>query len=77
LLGHKNGRYVPFVFFLLPSKSGECYTNMFRHLIEDARDFGHNFLLTSIHLDFEDAVLHMEHNARFCIQARYTADKNI
>jgi hypothetical protein len=56
LLGHKNGRYVPCVFFLLPSKSGECYTNMFRHLIEVARDFGHNFQLTSIHLDFEDAV---------------------
>jgi hypothetical protein len=30
LLGYKNGRYVPCVFFLLPSKSGECYTNMFR-----------------------------------------------
>jgi hypothetical protein len=56
LLGYKNGHYVPCVFFLLPSKSGECYTNMFRHLIEVARDFGHNFQLTSIHLDFEDAV---------------------
>jgi hypothetical protein len=43
LLGYKNGRYVPCVFFLLPSKSGECYTNMFRYLIEVARDFGHNF----------------------------------
>jgi hypothetical protein len=29
---------------------------MFQHLIEAARDFGHNFQLTSIHLDFEDAV---------------------
>jgi hypothetical protein len=28
LLGYKNGHYVPCVFFLLPSKSGECYTNM-------------------------------------------------
>jgi hypothetical protein len=37
-------------------KSGECYTNMFRHLIEVARDFGHNFQLSSIHLDFENAV---------------------
>jgi hypothetical protein len=44
------------LFFLLPSKSGECYTNMFRHLIEVARDFGHSFQLTSIHLDFENAV---------------------
>jgi hypothetical protein len=29
---------------------------MFQHLIEAARDFGHNFQLTSIHLDFENAV---------------------
>ena len=29
---------------------------MFRHLIEVARDFGHSFQLTSIHLDFENAV---------------------
>jgi hypothetical protein len=28
---------------------------MFQHLIEAARDFGYNFQLTSIHLDFEDA----------------------
>jgi hypothetical protein len=29
---------------------------MFQHFIEAARDFGHNFQLTSIPLDFEDAV---------------------
>lgn len=56
LLGYKHGRYIPCAFFLLPSKSKECYINMFRHLITVVTDLGLNFTLTSIHLDFEDAV---------------------
>lgn len=56
LHGYKNGRYVPCIFFLLPSKTKLCYKEMFQHSLDVCRSFGINLNMSVIHLDFEEAV---------------------
>ena len=56
-LGFKNGQYIPCVFFLLPAKSTPVYTKMFQFLIDTCKDCGLQFEITTLHIDFEEAVL--------------------
>lgn len=56
LHAYKNGQYVPCVFFLLPSKSKECYVSMFKHLLDSCARYNLSLNVCYIHLDFEVAV---------------------
>ena len=56
LHGYKNEQYVPCVFFRLPSKTKECYRQMFQHLIVTCQENNCVLNLTSLHLDFETVV---------------------
>lgn len=54
--GYKNGHYLPCAFFLLQSKTKNCYRDMFAVLIETCSRMSLNLEISSIHLDFEIAV---------------------
>lgn len=53
--GFFNGYYIPCVYFLLPSKSKDCYVSMFQYLKSACQDHDLNLTPNSIHLDFEIA----------------------
>ena len=52
---YKNGQCVPCVFFLLPSKTKQCYEQMFRHLTEVCAQFDVtlDIHVTQLNLDSE------------------------
>jgi hypothetical protein len=52
--GFKNGHYIPLVFCLLPSKSKECYRNMFILLQESCQKYDLLLPVQTIHFDFEE-----------------------
>lgn len=52
--GFKNGHYIPLVFCLLPSKSGDCYRKMFELLQQCCQQFNLTLKVETIHLDFEE-----------------------
>ena len=53
--GFRNGHYIPLVFCLLSSKSGECYRKMFTLLQECCYwKFNLSLEIETIHLDFEE-----------------------
>lgn len=51
------GKMMPLLYFLLPSKSTETYTRMFNLLKQYVEPRGLRFYPRNFHIDFEDAVL--------------------
>lgn len=54
--GYRNGNYVPLVFFLLPGKSEDLYTRMFRMLIRATAELSFDLDPKTVRIDFEKAV---------------------
>ena len=46
---YKNGQYIPCVYFLLPSKTKQCYQSMFRHLIDACAKFDVTLNISHFH----------------------------
>lgn len=54
--GVLNNNYIPLVYFLLPSKSANCYTYAFQHLVEECRKNDMQFNPVRMYVDFEKAI---------------------
>lgn len=59
LHGFVNDLYIPLVFFLLPDKSTNTYTNMFKALVEKCESHNLHLCPNEMYIDFEVAI----HNA--------------
>ena len=57
--GYKNGNYVPLIYVLLPHKPEKCYADLWHKIIEICNERHLTFNPTSIHSDFEQAMINV------------------
>lgn len=52
----RKNSYIPLVYFLLPSKTINCYVNAFQHLVEECKKNNLQFNPLRVYADFEKAI---------------------